>query len=52
MSTADNLKCSVIAACLLFTTPPSDRALEGWDGDVSALDEMEEPPWRLAGAGG
>ena len=36
----DAAKLITIAAALLFTTEPSDRALEGWDGAGEAVEEI------------
>ena len=33
-------KCNALAAALLFTTPPTDRALRGWCPELEACEEL------------
>ena len=37
----DTEKWICVAAAVLFTTPPSDRALTGWNPAYEALGELE-----------
>ena len=36
----DTEKTNALAAALLFATPPTDRALAGWDGAGEAREEL------------
>jgi hypothetical protein len=49
MPDADAEKRSALAAALLFTAEPTDRALEGWSDGEMAVDDLADlvrATWR------